>query len=79
MNPVFYFIAFFFFLLSQVCMVFCALFIADYSGATGHYYWSIVFVMFLLLNELCFGHYDFQLNLNEDEESDGYDWMEDGE
>lgn len=79
MNPVFYFIAFFFFLLSQVCMVFCALFIADYSGATGHYYWSIVFVMFLLLNELCYHSYDFQLNLNEDEESDGYDWMEDGE
>lgn len=53
------------------------MFVADLSNATGHYYWSIVIVMFLLLNELCFGHYDFQLDFNEDDESDEYDWLGD--
>lgn len=61
-------------------MALVGMFVADLSNATGHYYWSIVIVMFLLLNELCFGHYDFELGFNEeDDDSDGYDWMEDGE
>lgn len=55
------------------------MFVADLTGATGHYYWSIVIVMFLLINELCFHSYDFELNFNEDETDDGYDWMEDDE
>lgn len=79
MNPIVYFIAFFIFLLCQVAIVFVGMFVADCTGATGHYYWSIVIVMFLLINELCFHSYDFELNFNEDEESDGYDWMEDDE
>lgn len=79
MNPIVYFIAFFIFLLCQVAIVMVGMFIADLSNATGHYYWSIVIVMFLLINELCFHSYDFELNFNEDEESDEYDWMEDDE
>lgn len=79
MSPVVYFIAFFIFLLCQVAMALVGMFVADLSNATGHYYWSIVIVMFLLLNELCFGHYDFELGFNEDDDGDGYDWMEDGE
>ena len=79
MNPIIYFIAFFIFLLCQVAMVFFGMFIADLSGANGYYYWSITLVIFLLVNELCFHRYDFELNFDEDEESDGYDWVEDDE
>ena len=80
MSPVIYFIAFVIFLLCQVAMALVGMFVADLSNATGHYYWSIVIVMFLLLNELCFGHYDFELGFNEeDDDGDGYDWMEDDE
>ena len=75
MSPVVYFIAFFIFLLCQVAMALVGMFVADLSNATGHYYWSIVIVMFLLLNELCFGNYDFQLDFNE--EDDEYDWLGD--
>ena len=59
--------------------IFVGMFVADLTGATGHYYWSIVIVMFLLFNELCFGNYDFELNFDEDETDDEYDWMEDDE
>lgn len=80
MNPIFYFILFFIFLLCQVAMILVGMFVADCTGATGSYYWSITLVIFLLLNEICFGNYDFELGFNEeDDESDGYDWMEDGE
>ena len=77
MNPIFYFILFFIFLLCQVAMVMVGMFVADLSGATGSYYWSITLVIFLLLNELCFGHYDFELNLDEDETDDEYEWLGD--
>ena len=53
-------------------MVLVGLFVADMTGATGYYYWSIVLVMFLLLNELCFGHYNFELN-----DDDEYEWLGD--
>lgn len=53
------------------------MFVANLSNATGNYWWSITIVMFLLLNEFCFGHYDFELNFNEEDDNDGYDWMED--
>ena len=79
MNPIFYFIAFFIFLICQVAMVMVGMFVADLSGATGSYYWSITLVTFLLLNEICFHHYDFELGFNEDETDDEYDWMEDDE
>lgn len=79
MNPIIYFITFFIFILCQVAMIFVGMFIANCTGATGHYYWSITFVIFLLLNKLCFHRYDFELNFNEDEENDEYDWVEDGE
>lgn len=80
MNPIFYFIAFFIFLLCQYCMLMVSVFVANLSNATGHYWWSIVIVIFLLLNEICFHYYDFEIDFNEeDDESDGYDWMEDDE
>lgn len=79
MNPIFYFIAFFIFLLCQVAMILVGMFVADCTGATGSYYWSITLVIFLLLNEICFHHYDFELDFNEDENNDEYDWMEDDE
>jgi len=79
MNPIFYFILFFIFLLCQVAMILVGLFVADCTGATGSYYWSITLVIFLLLNEICFHHYDFELGFNEDETDDEYDWMEDDE
>ena len=77
MNPIFYFILFFIFLLCQYCMLMVGMFVAKLSNATGHYYWSIVLVVFLLLNELCFGHYDFELGFNEDEDDDEYEWLGD--
>lgn len=60
-------------------MLMVSVFVANLSNATGHYWWSIVIVVFLLLNELCFHHYDFELGFNEDENDGGYDWMEDDE
>ena len=75
MNPIFYFILFFIFLLCQYCMLMVSMFVANLSNATGHYWWSIVIVVFLLLNELCFGHYDFELNSDEDD--DEYEWLRD--
>ena len=72
MNPIFYFIAFFIFLLCQYCMLMVSVFVANLSHAAGHYYWSLVFVIFLLLNKLCFGHYNFELN-----DDDEYEWLGD--
>lgn len=77
MNPIFYFILFFIFLLCQYCMLMVSMFVANLSNATGHYWWSIVIVVFLLLNELCFGHYDFELGFNENEDDDEYEWLGD--
>ena len=77
MNPIFYFIAFVLFILCQYSIIMVSMFVADLSNATGHYWWSITIVVFLLLNELCFHSYDFELNLGEDDESNEYDWMGD--
>lgn len=80
MSPVIYFIAFVIFLLCQYALFMVGMFIANLSNATGHYYWSIVIVVFLLLNELCFHSYDFELNFGgETDDGDEYDWMEDDE
>ena len=40
---------------------------------------ALFLVVFLLLNELCFGHYDFELGFNEDETDDEYEWLGDDE
>ena len=53
-------------------MLMVSVFVANLSNATGHYYWSLVFVMFLLLNKLCFSHYNFELN-----DDDEYEWLGD--
>lgn len=79
MNGVIYFIAFFIFLLCQYAIFMVSNYIAQLSNATGNYYWSIVIVSFLALNEFCFGAYDFAINFNDDGEDDEYDWVEDGE
>ena len=61
-------------------MLMVSMFVANLSNATGHYWWSIVVVIFLLLNEICFHRYDLELNFDEeDDESNEYDWMEDDE
>lgn len=73
MNPIFYFILFFIFLLCQYCMLMVSMFVANLSNATGHYWWSIVIVVFLLLYKLCFGHYNFELKDDDDE----YEWLGD--
>lgn len=78
MNYAITFIAFFIFLLCQYAIIMVSNYIAQLSNATGHYYWSIVLVMFLVLNELSFKGYDFAINFSEDDE-DMYDWMEDDE
>ena len=77
MNPIFYFILFFIYILCQYCMLMVSMFVANLSNATGHYWWSIVIVVFLLLNKLCFGHYDYKLNSDEDD--DEYEWLGDDE
>ena len=74
MNPIFYFILFFIFILCQYCMLMVSMFVANLSNATGHYWWSIVIVVFLLLNKLC---YDYELNSDEDD--DEYEWLGDDE
>lgn len=50
MNPIFNFIASFILLVCEVAIVMVGMFVADLSGATGGYYWSITIVIFLLLN-----------------------------
>lgn len=55
-------------------MLMVSMFVANLSNATGHYWWSIVIVVFLLLNELCFGHYNFELK-----DDDEYEWLGDDE
>lgn len=77
MNPIFYFILFFSFLVCQVAMVMVGMFVADLSGATSNYYWSITLVIFLFLNKNCLHHYDFELGFNEDETDDEYEWLGD--
>lgn len=77
MNNVIYFIAFFIFLLCEYAIIMVSNYIAQLSNATGNYYWSIVIVLFLLLNEFVFGSYDFAINFNDDEEDDEYEWLGD--
>lgn len=79
MNPIFYFVAFVLFLLSQYAIVMVSLFVADLSSATGNYYWSIVIVSFLLLNEFCFNSYNMELDFNDDGDDNEYDWLGDDE
>lgn len=74
MNPIFYFIAFFLFLLCQYAIIMVSNYIAQLSNATGNYYWSIVIVVFIVLNKLCFSHYNFELK-----DDDEYEWLGDDE
>lgn len=74
MNPLITFFAFVIFLFCQYAIFLVSEWVAHLSNASGHYYWSIVIVMFLLLNQLCFGAYDFALNITDDEEDE--DWID---
>ena len=53
--------------------------VGHWFGLTGKGYWCVVVVAFILLNNFCFGAYEFSTELLEDDNDDGYDWMEDGE
>lgn len=77
MNYAIHFIAFFIFLLCQYAILMVSCWIAHLTNASGRYWWSIVIVSFLALNELCFGAYDFAIDFNEDGDDDGYDWLGD--
>lgn len=79
MNPVFTFIVFVIFLLCQYAIWVCSNVISHWLGLTGKVYWAVVLVAFLLLNNLCFGAYEFSTELLEDEDESLYDWMEDDE
>ena len=74
MNPFIYFVAFFIFLICQYAIWVCSNLVANYFSLTGRAYWCAVLVAFLLLNEFCFGAYDFSVRLLEDDEKD--DWID---
>ena len=77
MNPVFTFIAFVIFLLCQYAIWICSNVVAHWLGLTGKVYWAVVLVAFLLLNNLCFGAYEFSTEFLEEEDDDLYDWLGD--
>ena len=77
MNPVFTFIFFVIFLLCQYSIWLCSNVVAEWFGVTGKVYWAVVVVAFLLLNNFCFGAYEFSTDFLEDGNDDEYDWMED--
>ena len=72
------FIAFVIFILCQYAIWVTSNLISHHFGLTGSTYWCVVLVSFLLLNEFCFGAYDFSMGILEDDDEDNlYDWMED--
>ena len=70
------FVAFVIFLLCQYAIWVCSNLIAHYFGLVGKVYWCVVLVAFLLLNEFCFGAYDFSMGLLGDDEDDWNDEWE---
>ena len=77
MNPILVFIAFFIFLTCQYAIWVVSNLVAHWINLTGKTYWCVVLVVFLLLNEFCFGAYEFSTGLLEDEDEDLYDWLGD--
>lgn len=58
-SPVIMFIAFVVFISCQYAIWVTSNLIAHHFSLTGQMYWSVVLVSFLILNEFCFGAYDF--------------------
>ena len=58
-SPVVMFVAFVVFLFCQYAIWVCSNLIAHHFSLTGKIYWCVVLVSFLILNEFCFGAYDF--------------------
>ena len=77
MNYAITFVFFFIFLLCQYAIWITSNVIAKWVGVTGQTYWCIVIVAFLILNELCFGAYDFDFGFDDEEDDDMYDWLGD--
>ena len=77
-SPITMFIAFSAFVFCQYAIFVASNIVAHYFGLAGSDYWCVVVVVFLLLNEFCFGHYNFELSLD-DEDEDVYDWLGDDE
>ena len=71
------FVAFVVFLFCQYAIWVTSNIVSHYLGLTGSTYWCVVLVSFLILNEFCFGAYDFSLGILEDDEDNLYDWLED--
>ena len=73
-SPVIYFIAFAIFIFCQYAIFVVSNLIANYFGCTGSTYWCVVCVCFLVLNQFCFGAYDFSLGLvGDDDLVDGWE------
>jgi len=77
-SPFIYFIAFVIFLLCQYAIWVVCNFIAHLFSLTGKVYWAVVVVAFLLLNNLCFGAYEFGFG-GDGEDDDWNDWLGDDE
>ena len=73
-SPIIMFITSVIFLLCQYAIWVCSNLIAHYFGLVGRVYWCVVLVSFLLLNEFCFGAYDFTIGALEDKDDD---WTDD--
>lgn len=76
-SPVVMFVAFVIFLLCQYAIWVTSNVISHWFGLTGRIYWCVVLVSFLLLNEFCFGAYDFTIGALEDDNVD--EWIDDWE
>ena len=79
-SPILMFIAFVIFLSCQYAIWVVSNLVGHHFGLTGSTYWCMVLVVFLILNEFCFGAYDFSMGLLDDSDEDNiYDWMNDDE
>lgn len=73
-SPLIMFIAFAIFIFCQYAIWVCSNLVAQHFGFTGSVYWCVVAVAFLMLNEFCFGAYDFSFGLLDDDD-DLEDWQ----
>lgn len=78
-SPITMFIAFSIFVFCQYAIFIASNVAAHYFGLTGNTYWCVVVVVFLVLNEFCFGRFDFELDLDGGDDEDVYDWIGDDE
>ena len=78
-SPAIMFIAFSIFVFCQYAIFVASNVAAHYFGLTGNTYWCVVVVAFLVLNEFCFGRFDFELGVDDVDDDDGYDWIGDKE